>query len=246
MIVDFHSHFLPAIDDGAQSPEMSLQMINISKSQKVDTLIATPHFSMHNTTLNIARIKRASAYKAVQTAADAAGIILPDIRLGFEVRNNIDLLLIDDLDALCIEGTNTILLEMPVSKWHSPHFENIEILLHKGYKVLLAHIERYLDSDRLEDVGRLLDLDVYAQVSASAFMSVNNRGILLDMLENDMFHVLGSDAHNTTSRSSFMDVACNVISSQLGEKYLEKMNDISKVLLAPPPKDEEEEEPLES
>lgn len=240
MIVDFHSHFLPAIDDGAQSPEVSVQMVNISKSQNVDILVATPHYSINNATLNVARIKREGAYKAFREAAAAAGAVLPEIRLGFEVRNSIDLLLIDDLDALCIEGTKTLLLEMPMSKWHTPHFENIEILIHKGYNVLLAHIERYLDSERLEDVGRLLDMNLYAQVSASAFMSVQNRGILLDMLENDMFHVLGSDAHNTTSRSSFMDVACRVISSQLGDNYIEKMSKTSEFLLTAPTLEEEE------
>ena len=111
MIVDFHSHFLPAIDDGAQSPEVSVQMVNISKSQNVDILVATHHFSMNNVSLNIARIKRNTAYRAFKEAAETAGIELPEIRLGFEVRNNIDLLLIDDLDSLCIEGTKTILLD---------------------------------------------------------------------------------------------------------------------------------------
>ena len=242
MIVDFHSHFLPAIDDGADSPETSVQMVNISKSQGVDVLVATPHFLMNHTPLYAAVLRRATAYQAFKAAAKAAGLTPPPIRLGFEVRNNIDLLLLDDLDSLCIEGTNTILLEMPTTKWHTPHFENIEILIHKGYKVLLAHIERYLSEDRLADMGRLLDLDVYAQVSASAFMSNHTRNILLEMLENDMFHVLGSDAHNTVSRSSVMDVACRIITSNLGQKYIDKINENSAFLLSPPPKPEEEEE----
>ncbi len=241
MIVDFHSHFLPAIDDGAQNADISVQMVNISKTQGVDILVATPHFSIRNSPLYAAVAKRAAAYEEFKAAAAAANFTPPIIKLGFEVRNNMDLLLIDDLDSLCIEGTKTILLEMPMSKWHTPHFENIEILIHKGYKVLLAHLERYLSEDRLESIGRLLDMDVYVQMSASAFMSAQSRGIMLDMLENDMFHVLGSDAHNTVSRSSLMDVACRIISSQLGQKYIDKINENSAILLSAPPKEDEEE-----
>ena len=241
MIVDFHSHFLPGIDDGAQSPEMSVQMVNISKAQGVDILVATPHFSIKDSTLHAAIVKRNAAYRAFQVAAEEAKIPTPIIKLGFEVKNNIDLLLVDDLDSLCIEGTKTILLEMPVTKWHTPHFENIEILIHKGYKILLAHIERYLTQDRLEDVGRLLDMNLYAQVSASAFISSIGRNVLLDMLENDLFHVLGSDAHNAVSRPSVMDVACRIISSQLGEKYIDKINENSAMLLSSELEDDEEE-----
>lgn len=232
MIVDFHSHFLPAIDDGADSPKTSVQMVNISKSQGVDILVATPHLLINNSPLHAAVAKRAAAYEAFKTEAEKTNFSYPAIKLGFEVRNAPGLLDAGDLDSLCIEGTKTILLEMPMSQWQDPLFENIETLIQKGYTVLLAHIERYLSNDRLEDVGRLLDMDVYSQVSASAFVSKQNRDMLFEMLENDMFHVLGSDAHNIFSRASFMDIAYRVISSHIGQKYIDKINENSAILLS--------------
>ena len=43
-MIDFHSHILPAIDDGSQSVEESLEMLRALKAQGVDTVIATSHF----------------------------------------------------------------------------------------------------------------------------------------------------------------------------------------------------------
>ena len=43
-MVDFHSHILPGMDDGASSPEESLQMLARSRQQGVDVLFATSHF----------------------------------------------------------------------------------------------------------------------------------------------------------------------------------------------------------
>ena len=43
-MIDFHSHFLPQIDDGSDSIETSLAMLRESWEQGVDLIFATPHF----------------------------------------------------------------------------------------------------------------------------------------------------------------------------------------------------------
>src|SRR5690554_2761189 len=43
-MVDIHSHILPSIDDGAQSPEASLLMAQIAENEKIKHIIATPHY----------------------------------------------------------------------------------------------------------------------------------------------------------------------------------------------------------
>ena len=44
MIIDFHSHFLPGIDDGSKDTEMSLSMLSQMRASGVDAVIATSHF----------------------------------------------------------------------------------------------------------------------------------------------------------------------------------------------------------
>ena len=43
-IIDFHSHLLPAIDDGSKDIAMSLEILQETRRQKVRKIVATPHF----------------------------------------------------------------------------------------------------------------------------------------------------------------------------------------------------------
>lgn len=44
MIIDFHSHILPGIDDGARNLETAMGMLSQVREQHVDIMVATPHF----------------------------------------------------------------------------------------------------------------------------------------------------------------------------------------------------------
>ena len=43
-MTDLHTHILPGMDDGAKTPEESLQMLRMERDQGVDTVVLTPHF----------------------------------------------------------------------------------------------------------------------------------------------------------------------------------------------------------
>ena len=42
MLIDFHTHILPGIDDGSRNVEMSLNMLATQREQHVDEIVATP------------------------------------------------------------------------------------------------------------------------------------------------------------------------------------------------------------
>lgn len=43
-MIDFHTHILPGIDDGAKSLEESLSLLKMEQEQGVDTIVLTPHY----------------------------------------------------------------------------------------------------------------------------------------------------------------------------------------------------------
>ena len=43
-MIDFHSHMLPDMDDGAQNVDEGLAMLRESRRQGVELVCATPHF----------------------------------------------------------------------------------------------------------------------------------------------------------------------------------------------------------
>ena len=42
-VTDIHMHVIPGVDDGARNLEESLTMLELSASQGIETVIATPH-----------------------------------------------------------------------------------------------------------------------------------------------------------------------------------------------------------
>ena len=62
-MIDIHCHILPGIDDGARDITESAEMINTARLNKIDAIIATPHF------LNFDKIEDFlfNRYEAVQS-----------------------------------------------------------------------------------------------------------------------------------------------------------------------------------
>ena len=80
-MIDFHSHFLPEIDDGADSLDTSLSMLRESRNQGVDLIFATPHFyaDMDDPASFLAR--RNQAFSRLKQAMAEDGGIFPQILL---------------------------------------------------------------------------------------------------------------------------------------------------------------------
>lgn len=231
MIIDFHSHILPGIDDGARDVETAVKMLKLSHAQGVDIILATPHFHYSRSDVETAVSKRDKAYDELCAALETAHQPAPEIVRGFEVRNEPGLIDAENLTSLCIENTKTMLVEMPMSEWKPVLFENINTMMECGITVVMAHIERYLNQVPHDIIGKYLDLGVYAQISAAEFMNRETMPVLLELLENDMVHVIGSDAHNLTNRCSFMDIAYRIVNTKLGQRFVDKINENAMMLI---------------
>ena len=44
-VIDFHTHILPGMDDGAQSVEMAVEMLTMLRAQGVTMVFATSHYT---------------------------------------------------------------------------------------------------------------------------------------------------------------------------------------------------------
>lgn len=229
-MTDFHSHVLPYIDDGADSNETAISMLKLSKRQNVSTVIATPHYLSDTMNADNAVSVREESYGELCEYARQTGFEMPEVIRGFEVTVH-KKLYETDISRLCMGRGRVILLEMPYGGWTDEHFEILEYVRAEGYTVMLAHIERYLDAVPDDRFEQLVNMGFYNQVNSNAFIKPELRGFIAEMIKGGFVHVIGSDAHNMTTRCSLMDAAENYIKNKIGMKYYEAIAENERELL---------------
>ncbi len=214
-MVDFHSHILPMMDDGSRSVEMSLEMLDEEKKQKITDVILTPHFYPETETISNFLLRREKS--ASMLLKNIKGKELPRLYLGAEVAYYYGISSNKELDKLCIEGTRAILIEMPFSRWRDFEIEEIlKISDGLGFQPILAHIERYLDIVTKKTLKRLYENNVMFQSNAEFFINPHTRKKALKLFSDNMIDFIGSDSHNMDTRSPKIGQALDIIFDSVG------------------------------
>lgn len=189
-IIDFHAHILPGADHGSRHTATSLAQLELIRQGGTDAVVATPHFypDQDNPDRFIAR--RAAA---AERLVSRRGSEFPRVYLGAEVAvcPFLDRMEREELQALCVEGTDVMLLEMPTRDWDSTLLATVRAIRKQGFTVVLAHIDRY----PFRDVEKLLSDGFLAQINASALFRLFGASRYAELLANEQIVALGSDLH---------------------------------------------------
>ena len=229
-IIDMHCHILPGVDDGAKDLETSLAMLEASRDQGVQCMVATPHFYATRDRVDAFLARRKAAWEALKARMEPD---YPKVMLGAEVAFFRGISRAERLEALKIEGTDCILLEMPFRPWSEDDVDEVsEILEKRGYTIILAHIERYLAMRGNADyIGNLLELPVLAQINAESLLDWRQRGKLIKMVRNGQVQLLGSDCHGIHHRPPNLGEGREILRKKTGTEYLDRIDRRSEELL---------------
>lgn len=234
-MIDFHSHILPGIDDGSRNVKMSLGMIDTLSLQGVDTICATSHFYVSQRTPEHFLERRQEAYELLEPVLPKNS---PRILLGAEVLFFPGISRLEALKDLCLEGTDVLLLEMPFSEWQEYWIREVcDLALSREFTIVLAHIERYYSQQPKKIWDKLLELGVLMQVNADFFLQQDsifrfrNGSKALKLLKEGRIHLLGTDAHNLSSRPPIIAEAREVIRKELGKKALQRIDELGEELI---------------
>lgn len=229
-MIDFHSHILPNVDDGSHSVDESLRLLDLLRDQNVFSVVATPHFYANEQSVEKFLQRRQEAYEVLskQMRPDH-----PIIRLGAEVHYYPGISRLDDLRALCLDGTRVLLLEMPMTHWTDYTIkELLDMVNSRGVTLVLAHIERYRQLQDKRLLERLLHAGVLMQVNATFFVERRTRHRALKLLGNQMLHFIGSDCHGIKIRPPHMGEAMDIIGKKFGDSFLREMNEFATEMIS--------------
>ena len=221
-MTDFHSHFLPGIDDGSDSLETSLHMLDMWREQGISRVCATPHFYAEHTSPGRFLRRRDEAYGAVRAAMDPE-LRYPAILLGAEVRFFDGISNAEELPRLCLEGTDLLLLEMPFTSWTERMLGEVSDICRRGIVPVAAHLERYMPFNSKKTMNRFMDLAILIQCNAEFFLSRRTAGKAMAMLRDERIHFLGSDAHDVSSRAPNLGAALQRIEKKLGSPAVDRL-----------------------
>ena len=192
---DIHSHLIPGIDDGSPDIETSILIIKELQNLGYKKIITSPHVM-------------SDFYK---NSSEVIFRGLDDVRTELKNQNiNIE---IDAVAEYYIDydfeqkigkekfltfGDNYILVELSFIEASKNFFEIIFKLQLEGYKVVLAHPERYNYFD-MKDYINLVDRGVFLQVNLLSLIGYYSPIIKCkteDLIAANMISFLGSDCHN--------------------------------------------------
>ena len=199
-MIDFHTHILPHLDDGAKDTATSVKMLGAELAQGVGTVLCTPHYYGKRSPEKFLS-QRDSMYQRLQ-------LRIPDgitVRLGAEVHfTGINVPDYEQLCKLSIEGTKYILLELPfVEKWTNRLLPALaDFVCDTGYIPVIAHVERYREIlKKPAIVSQLINMGCLIQVNARAFLEKRERKFAFALLKHGFVHCIGSDAHDLERRT---------------------------------------------
>ncbi|HEU5291930.1 MAG TPA: CpsB/CapC family capsule biosynthesis tyrosine phosphatase [Cyclobacteriaceae bacterium] len=197
-VIDIHSHLLPGLDDGVQLFEDAETIILQFQRLGYNKLITTPHvmsdFFRNTNEIILAKHQELNQWlskKGIQMEVQPSGEYYLDEVLLKKIENN---------EPLLTFGKNYLLFETNFMNEPLNLKEFIFMATTKGYKLILAHPERYLylqsNFSKAEDLlnrGLLFQLNIS---SISGYYSKAAQTTAQKLIDKGWVHFLGSDCHN--------------------------------------------------
>lgn len=219
-MTDLHCHILPKIDDGAKTPEISLELLRREQEDGVNQIALTSHFISDKITLSDFLQRRQYSFELLKQAVATTDMQF-QFKLGAEVYFSPELADLD-LSQLCLEGTDYLLIEL--STRHKPYFltETLQSVQAQGITPLLAHVERYpYIMDDLSILYDLVNMGVCVQSNAGALIQHPKK--ILKLIRWNLVHVLSTDSHSIDKRPPNLAEAMDIVKKQLGDETVNQL-----------------------
>jgi protein-tyrosine phosphatase len=222
-MIDFHNHILPDVDDGPRLINESLEMLRYASKQGITKVVNTVHFQhpkMDGRNVNSDYLIK--QLNILQNITYDSGIDI-ELYLTAEVFYLPNLVEISSNPILTIGSGRYMLIEFTNNIYPTGYDKVLFNLQMKGITPIIAHPERYRfiqkDIKILEDwvkKGYVIQMDAG---SLLGFFGKKVKNISIEIINNSLIHLIGSDAHNNKKRNFCLKEAYDF----LGYKYDSKI-----------------------
>lgn len=198
-MTDIHTHILPRVDDGSPSVEVSLELLKRQVLDGVKSVVLTPHYSLERG-FTVSGSDLTAAFDAFKSMVKSAGINIK-LYLGQEIcyspRLDIPELLKKG-ELLTVNGSKYVLIEFSFGERPESVSDVIYSLKIAGYKVVVAHVERY-KWITLNTVKSMRANGALVQINADSLFGKNgfkSKLFAKKIIKADLVDFVASDEHS--------------------------------------------------
>lgn len=216
-MIDFHTHILPGIDDGAKNYDQAIKIIQQAKAAGFTDVILTPHYIEEYYEAD--EQARKSLMEQLQKEADI------NLYLGNElyITRNIEELL-KSKKISTINNSKYVLMELPFNNKVIYLNEVIYKLISLGKVPIIAHPERYEYIQENPDVlEELIEDGVLFQMNYGSIIGQYGKKAQKTakyLLKKGYINFLGSDTHRMDGIYLKLDKALKKIEKIIGKESL--------------------------
>ncbi|HHU17209.1 MAG TPA: hypothetical protein GXZ70_03145 [Clostridiales bacterium] len=210
-------------------------MLKIAVQEGIQVIAATHHFFDDETTIEDYLGLWESRYKQIQSVLEE---FKKDIKIvkGAEVMISPFLTQLDGLHRLCINEGRYLLIELPMMDIPQYTEEVIYNLRLKGLVPIIAHPER--NRRIMEDPNLLypfIELGAWSQVTSGSITGLFGDKVkrcAKILLNHNMAHLIGTDAHSSGRRAPRMKEAVHTLKKWTGREKADKIvNELPQAVL---------------
>jgi len=228
-MIDFHNHILPNVDDGSKSLEMSLNMLREAERQGITDVINTVHFQHPKVEgMDISFERIIQEIENLQKSAIENNI-------NVKIHNGAEVFYLPNLteiksDPLTVFGHGKyMLIEFQTYLLPPGYDDELYRLLMSGTTPIIAHPERYrpIQND-INIVEKLINSGCLMQIDAGSLLGQFGKDCKKTaetMLQRNMVHLIGSDAHNNKKRDFCLAPAVEIAREIVGDNVDILVND---------------------
>ncbi len=222
-MIDMHCHLLPSVDDGVKDFDEAINQIKEGIKQGVSDFIITPHY---RPTKDYVKTTEELETELLELQSNIQQLgIQARLFLGREIDEVKELKkLLEDKTVASMNHTKYLLLDFGVNTANITEYIYETKLL--GYKVIVAHVERYKYVDTLESFDALKKEGALLQINASSIVSPRNKVMkkkVRYLLKNKLVDFVATDAHRNPESYSQFKKAYDYVSKKYGMEYAKKV-----------------------
>ncbi len=223
-MIDFHTHILPNLDDGARTIEEAQRLLKEARIAGFNGVVFTSHYveNYYETSVKEREIWLNSFSKKVREIRNVKMYLGSEILLSKNIMKQLE-----TAQASTINNTSYVLFELPIDEEPEYLFECIYNLMKNKVVPILAHPEKcsYVQKDP-DILYELVTKGVYIQADYGSIIGENGQRakmLMEKMLESNLVHFLGSNVHRENTIYKFIPEILEIIQEKIGKEMLNEL-----------------------